>query len=83
MASSPSTPVKRCAGDYLPERANERIDRVLKLAGTAEPFAAEELTSTSRAIATLKAALKAADTTGEYAPVYGTPEGGTRRSSNF
>ena len=67
----------------LLERANERIDRVLKLAGTAEPFAAEELTSTSRAIATLKAALKAADTTGEYAPVYGTPEGGTRRSSNF
>ena len=64
-------------------RANERIERLLQLAGAAEPFAADEFAAAARAIADLKRALEAADTTGEYAPVYGTPEGGTRRSSNF
>ena len=64
-------------------RANERIERVLRLAGDAEGFDADEFAAASRAVADLKAALKAADTTGEYAPPYGTTGGGERRSSNF
>jgi beta-N-acetylhexosaminidase len=67
----------------LIKRAGARIERVLELAGAAEPFAADEFAVASRALADLKSTLAAADATGEYAPVYGTPEGGTRRSSNF
>jgi beta-N-acetylhexosaminidase len=67
----------------LIDRANERIDRVLQLAGEAEGFDADEFAVAARAIATLKAALKAADTTGEYTPPYGTAGGGERHSSNF
>src|SRR5205085_9455559 len=46
-------------------RANERIERLLQLAGAAEPFAADEFAAAARAIADLKRALEAADTTGE------------------
>jgi len=31
----------------------------------------------------LKQELKSAEETGEYAPLFGTADGGTRRSSNF
>lgn len=70
-------------GHELLDRANARIERVLQLAGATEGFDADEFTNASRAIAALKAALKAADTTGEYTPIYGTPEDDERRSSNF
>jgi len=65
------------------DRAGERIDRVLKIAGEPEQFDQDEFDVVSRDIAELKRALKAAELTGEYAPVFGTPEGGERRSSNF
>ncbi len=67
----------------LLNRANARIDRVLQLAGEAEPFDADEFATATRAIVQLKADLKAADATGEYTPPYGTAEGDERRSSNF
>ena len=65
------------------ERAGRRIDRVLKIAGETEQFDQDEFDAASREIAELKRALKAAELTGEYAPPFGTPEGGERRSSNF
>ena len=46
-------------------------------------FDQDEFATASREIAELKRALKAAEITGEYAPPFGTPEGGERRSSNF
>jgi beta-N-acetylhexosaminidase len=67
----------------LLDRANARIERVLQLAGAAEGFDADDFAAAARAIAELKTALKAADTTGQYAPPYGTPGGGERHSSNF
>ncbi|MFL6210259.1 MAG: glycoside hydrolase family 3 N-terminal domain-containing protein [Pyrinomonadaceae bacterium] len=67
----------------LIDRANERIERVLRLAGAAAGFDADEFAVAARAIVALKAALKAADTTGEYTPPYGTAGGGERQSSNF
>ena len=65
------------------ERAGRRIDRVLKVAGETEQFDADEFAAVSRDIVELKRALRAAELTGEYAPPFGTPEGGERRSSNF
>ena len=65
------------------ERASARMDRVLKLADEPEQFDQGEFDAVSRDIAELKRALKAAELTGEYAPPFGTPEGGERRSSNF
>jgi beta-N-acetylhexosaminidase len=65
------------------DRATARIDRVLKLADEPEQFDQDEFEVVSRDIAELKRALKAAELTGEYAPPFGTPEGGERRSSNF
>lgn len=65
------------------ERAGRRIDRVLEVAGETEQFDQDEFEAVSRDIAELKRALKAAELTGEYAPPFGTPEGGERRSSNF
>ena len=65
------------------ERASARLDRVLKLTGEPEQFDADEFAAISPQIADLKRALKAAELTGEYAPPFGTPEGGERRSSNF
>jgi beta-N-acetylhexosaminidase len=70
------------AADAL-ERAGRRIDRVLKIAGETEQFDQDEFDAASREIAELKRALKAAELTGEYTPVFGTPEGGERHSSNF
>jgi len=65
------------------DRSSARMDRVLKLAGEPEQFDQDEFAAVSRDIAELKRALKAAELTGEYAPPFGTPEGGERRSSNF
>jgi hypothetical protein len=65
------------------DRASARMDRVLKLADEPEQFDQDEFDAVSRDIAELKRALKAAELTGEYAPPFGTPEGGERRSSNF
>jgi len=63
--------------------ARRRMEWALKLAGEAETFDAEEFRQVSRRIGELKLELKSAEETGQYAPVYGTREGGTRRSSNF
>jgi beta-N-acetylhexosaminidase len=60
-----------------------RIDYALALAGEYESFDPTELATVSRDLAELKRALKAAENDEEYAPVYGTPEGTERRSSNF
>ncbi|HEV7377288.1 MAG TPA: glycoside hydrolase family 3 N-terminal domain-containing protein [Pyrinomonadaceae bacterium] len=73
---------KRLSVDSL-KRAGERIDRVLNLAGEPEQFDQDEFETVSRDIAELKRALKAAENDEEYAPLFGTPEGGERRSSNF
>lgn len=60
-----------------------RTKWALKLAGEPEPFDAEEFKEVSRRFAELKVELKVAEETGEYAPLFGTAEGDTRRSSNF
>jgi beta-N-acetylhexosaminidase len=73
---------KRLRVDSL-ERAGQRIDRVLSLAGEPEQFDQDEFETVSGDIAELKRALKAAENDEEYAPVFGTPEGGERHSSNF
>ena len=65
------------------ERASERVDRVLKLAGEPEQFDQDEFEMISRDVVELKRALKAAENEEEYAPRFGTPEGDERRSSNF
>ncbi|MDQ3744243.1 MAG: hypothetical protein M3444_07670 [Acidobacteriota bacterium] len=63
--------------------ARRRMRRALRLAGEPEQFDAEEFQTVSRRIARLKLDLKSAEETGEYAPLYGTEDGGVRRSSNF
>jgi beta-N-acetylhexosaminidase len=63
--------------------AERRMDSALKLTGEPEQFDAEEFKAVSQRISELKRQLKSAEETGEYAPLYGTEEGGTRRSSNF
>lgn len=63
--------------------ARRRMRRALKLAGEPEQFDAEEFQTVSRLTARLKHSLKSAEETGEYAPLYGTEDGGVRRSSNF
>ena len=65
------------------DRASRRIDRVLPLAGECETFDPAEFEAVSRDIAELKRELKAAENDEEYAPLYGTPEGKERESSNF
>ena len=65
------------------DRSTARIDRALELADEPEQFDGDEFEAVSRDIAELKRALKSAELTGEYAPPFGTPEGGERRSSNF
>lgn len=65
------------------DAATRRMRRALKLAGEPEQFDAEEFKAVSLRIAELRRDLKAAEETGEYAPLYGTEEGGARRSSNF
>lgn len=63
--------------------AERRMSWALKLAGEPESFDAEEFETVSRQFAQLKRELKAAEDTGEYSPLFGTADGGTRRSSNF
>ncbi|HEX7956761.1 MAG TPA: hypothetical protein VF508_07460, partial [Pyrinomonadaceae bacterium] len=63
--------------------AERRMDWALKLTGEPESFDADEFQEVSRQFAALKLDLKSAEETGEYAPLFGTEEGGTRRSSNF
>lgn len=79
--------VKAMREERLSERAVNaairRMDRALALAGEPEQFDGEEFQAVSRRIGELKSELKAAEETGEYAPLYGTEEGDTRRSSNF
>lgn len=65
------------------DRASQRIDRVLAIAGDYESFDQDEFDIASRDLEELKRALKAAEEDEEYAPLYETPEGKTRRSSNF
>jgi beta-N-acetylhexosaminidase len=65
------------------DRATQRIERVTNLASEPEQFDQDEFEMTSRDMAELKRALKAAENEEEYAPRFGTPEGGERRSSNF
>jgi beta-N-acetylhexosaminidase len=73
--------------DKLPvgalDRAGQRIDRVMEVAGEPEQFDQDEFEVVSQDLAELKRALKAAENEEEYAPRFGTPEGGERRSSNF
>src|ERR1051325_1354537 len=63
--------------------AERRMSWALKLTGEPESFDADEFDAVSRQFAQLKRELKAAEETGEYAPLFGTSGGGTRRSSNF
>ncbi|HEX8294399.1 MAG TPA: glycoside hydrolase family 3 N-terminal domain-containing protein [Pyrinomonadaceae bacterium] len=63
--------------------AERRMSWALKLAGEVESFDADEFEATSRQFALLKRELKSAEETGEYAPLFGTADGSTRRSSNF
>ena len=65
------------------DAANARIDRVLARAGEYEPFDQAEFDAGCAAMRQLKEELKSAETTGAYSPVYGTPGGKERRSSNF
>ena len=65
------------------DAAGARIDRVLAAAGEYEPFDEEEFAAASRAVARLKAELKAAECNESYSPLYGTAEGKERSSSNF
>ena len=65
------------------DRVSRRIDEVLSIAGEYESFTQDDFDTTSRDIAELKRALQAAENDEEYAPLYGTPEGDDRRSSNF
>jgi beta-N-acetylhexosaminidase len=63
--------------------AVRRMNWAMKLAGEPEQFDDDEFKAVSRHVGELKLNLKAAEETGQYAPVYGTDEGGTRLSSNF
>ena len=63
--------------------AERRMSWALKLVGEPESFDADEFETVSRQFAQLKQELKSAEETGEYAPLFGTADGNTRRSSNF
>jgi beta-N-acetylhexosaminidase len=65
------------------DRASHRLDHALAIAGDYESFDEDEFDIASRDVAELKRALQAAEEDEEYAPLYGTAEGKTRRSSNF
>jgi beta-N-acetylhexosaminidase len=65
------------------DRAGARIERVLKLTGEPEQFDQDEFAVVAHDVAELKRALKAAENEEEYSPLFGTPEGSERRSSNF
>jgi beta-N-acetylhexosaminidase len=63
--------------------AERRMEWALKLTGEPESFDADEFEEVSRQLKALKQDLRSAEETGEYAPLFGTAEDGTRRSSNF
>jgi beta-N-acetylhexosaminidase len=63
--------------------AERRMRWALKLAGEPEAFDAEEFDAVARRLKLLKLELRSAEETGEYAPLFGTEGGGSRRSSNF
>ncbi|MCA1593506.1 MAG: hypothetical protein LC754_12820 [Acidobacteria bacterium] len=63
--------------------AERRIEGALEIAGEPEQFDEGEFQAVSRQFAELKVELKAAEETGEYAPLFSTEDGKTRRSSNF
>ncbi len=63
--------------------AARRMQTALKIAGEPEQFDEDEFRAVSRQMGELKRELKAAEEAGEYAPLYGTEEGGVRNSSNF
>jgi beta-N-acetylhexosaminidase len=63
--------------------AERRMGWALKLTGEPESFDAGEFEAVSRQLKLLKQELRSAEETGEYAPLFGTEGGGTRRSSNF
>ncbi|HKG12915.1 MAG TPA: glycoside hydrolase family 3 N-terminal domain-containing protein [Pyrinomonadaceae bacterium] len=63
--------------------AVRRMEWAMQLAGEPEQFDTEEFNAVSRRVGRLKLDLKAAEETGQYAPVYGTDDDGTRLSSNF
>jgi len=63
--------------------AARRMKTALKITGEPEQFDEDEFRAVSRQMGELNRELKAAGETGEYAPLYGTEEGGARSSSNF
>jgi beta-N-acetylhexosaminidase len=65
------------------DAVRRRVETVFDIAGESEQFDAEEFRAASTQIALLKRELKAAEENDEYTPLYGTEEGGSRRSSNF
>ena len=65
------------------DAVRRRIRHSLELAGEQESFDKKEFEDVSRRMAELKVELKVAGEEGEYAPLYGTEEGGVRSSSNF
>jgi beta-N-acetylhexosaminidase len=60
-----------------------RMQTALKIAGEPEQFDEDEFRAAARQMGELKRELRAAEESGEYAPLYGTEEGGARNSSNF
>lgn len=73
-------------GELGPRRlsaVSRRINAVLEISGEPEQFDASDFRAVSREIAVLKRELEAAEESGEYSPLYGTEEGGTRSTSNF
>lgn len=63
--------------------AARRMRSALRLAGEPEQFDEDEFGAVSRQMGELKRELKAAEESGEYAPLYGTEEDDVRSSSNF
>jgi beta-N-acetylhexosaminidase len=60
-----------------------RIESVMDRTGDNEAFDQDEFDQVSKDFAELKRALHAAENDEEYSPLFGTAEGGERRSTNF
>lgn len=65
------------------ERSGARVDALIERAGEAEFFDGDDFEIVCRDIKCLKEELQSVDSSGEYAPEFGTAEGSKRRSSNF
>jgi beta-N-acetylhexosaminidase len=65
------------------ETSVRRIDRALDLIADYDSFDQDEFEQVCSDIAELKRALQAAENDEEYSPMFGTEDGGERRSSNF